>query len=83
MSLPMNQAALVEAVSKSGLAPDRLKAVGIELPPPEPPPPSRIMPFTPESELYRAIERRVAAFDLEALAKHAIAEGLERSRGRV
>jgi hypothetical protein len=81
--LPMNQAALVEAVSKSGLAPDRLKAVGIDLPPPEPAPPTAIVPFTPEGEIHRAIERRIAAFDFDGLAKRAIAEGLDRSRGRV
>jgi hypothetical protein len=81
--LPMNQAALVEAVSKSGLAPDRLKAVGIELRPPEPPPPTRLMPFTLESEMHNAIRRRIAAFDFEALAKQAIVAGIDRSRGRV
>ena len=81
--LPMNQAALVEAVSKSGIAPDRLKAVGIDLPPPEPPPPTRLMAFTPESEIHNAIRRRIAAFDFEALAQRAIADGLDRSRGRV
>ena len=31
--LPMNQAALVEAVSKSGIAPERLATLGIEVPP--------------------------------------------------
>ena len=82
--LPMNQAALVEAVSKSGIAPERLKAAGIELPPlPQPPPPSRLMPFTPESEIHNAIRRRIAAFDFEALAHRAIADGLDRSCGRV
>src|SRR5215831_16095547 len=33
--LPMNQAALVEAVSKSGVAPERLQTLGITLPQPE------------------------------------------------
>jgi len=30
--LPMNQAALVEAVSKSGIAPERLRPLGVALP---------------------------------------------------
>jgi hypothetical protein len=81
--LPMNQAALVEAVSKSGLAPERLQTLGIHVPQPEAVPPSPIMPFTPESELYQAIQRRIAAFDFESLAKRAIADGIDRSRGRV
>jgi hypothetical protein len=81
--LPMNQAALVEAVSKSGIVPEHLQTLGIELPQPEAAPASPIVPFTPESELYQAIQRRIAAFDFEALAKRAIGEGIERSRGRV
>jgi hypothetical protein len=79
--LPMNQAALVEAVSKSGLAPERLQTLGIEVPQPEAAPATPMLPFTPESELYRAINRRIAAFDFEALAKRAITEGIDRSRG--
>jgi hypothetical protein len=39
------------------------------------------MPFTPE-EIHSAI-RRIAAFDFEALAQRVIADGLDRSRGRV
>jgi hypothetical protein len=81
--LPMNQAALVEAVSKSGIAPERLQTLGIELPRPEPAPTSPVVPFTPESELYQAISRRIAAFDFEALAQRAISQGIDRSRGRV
>ncbi len=81
--LPMNQAALVEAVRKSGLAPERLQTLGIELPQREPAPASPIVPFTPESELYQAINRRIAAFDFEALAMRAVAAQLERAQGRV
>jgi hypothetical protein len=64
--LPMNQSALVEAVSKSAVKPEILSALGIQLPPPAcglaaaqlaP------VPFTPEAEIQRAIERRIAAFD--------------------
>jgi hypothetical protein len=81
--LPMNQAALVEAVSKSGIAPERLQTLGIMLPQPEAAPASPIVPFTPESELYQAIKRRIAAFDFEGLAQRAIEAGIDRSRGRV
>jgi hypothetical protein len=41
------------------------------------------VPFTPESELYRAIDRQIAAFDFSAVASRAIAAGIDRSRGRV
>jgi hypothetical protein len=81
--LPMNQSALVEAVSKSGVPADRLQALGIELPPADVAPAPPLVPFTPEAELYRAIERRIAAFDFEAAAQRAIAEGVDRARGRV
>ncbi len=70
--LPMNQAALVEAVSKSGIVPEHLQSLGIELPHPDVAPVSPFMPFTPESELYQAIQRRIAAFDFEALAMRAV-----------
>lgn len=81
--LPMNQAALVEVVSKSGVAPERLQTLGIELPSADAPPTPSVVSCTPESELYRAINRRIAAFDFEGLATRAIADGLERCRGRI
>src|SRR5205807_2196676 len=74
--LPMNQAALVEAVSKSGVGPEALAQLGVALP-------EAAVPFTPESEIRRSIERRIAAFDFEALARRAIADGIDRARGRV
>jgi hypothetical protein len=61
--LPINQNALVEAVSKSAVKPEALKQLGIELPQAEVAPTTPMVPFTPESELYRAINRRIAAFD--------------------
>jgi hypothetical protein len=82
--LPMNQSALVEAVSKSAVKPEILSALGIPTPraacgfaaaP--------VVAFTPEDELHRAIERRIAAFDFEAVANHAIAAGIDRACGRV
>jgi hypothetical protein len=72
--LPMNQAALVEAVSKSGLRPEALAPLGVTVP---------VVPFTSESEIRRNIERRIAGFDFEGLARRAIADGIDRARGRV
>ena len=73
--LPMNPAAVVEAVSKSAIKPETLKRFGIEVPPP--------IAFTPESELHKAIDRRISALDFEGLARRVIADGIERARGRV
>ncbi len=82
--LPMNQAALVEAVSKSGVRPEALAQLGVTLP--ATPAPAALLPsvpFTPESEMYHAINRGIAAFDFEGLARRAVADGLDRARGRV
>jgi hypothetical protein len=79
--LPMNQAALVEAVSKSGVDPEALAQLGVALPVVERAEP--IVPFTCESELQQAIERRIAAFDFEELARRSVADGVDRARGRV
>jgi hypothetical protein len=82
--LPMNQSALVEVVSKSAVRPEILQALGIA-----PPPPAcglaaeSVVPFTPAAEIQHAIKRRIAAFDFEAVANHAIAAGIDRARGRV
>jgi hypothetical protein len=81
--LPMNQAALVEAVSKSGIAPERLPTLGIELARTDEPATPPVVSCTPEGELYRAINRGIAAFEFEALAMRAVTEQLERARGRV
>jgi hypothetical protein len=84
--LPINQNALVEAVSKSAVKPAALTQLGIDIP--EPPacglaaPPVPIA-FTSEREIRQAIERRIEAFDFQALAKRAIADRLDRSRGRI
>jgi hypothetical protein len=39
--------------------------------------------FTPEWEINRAIERQIAAFDFEGVAKRAIANGIDRACGRI
>ncbi len=79
--LPANQDALVEAVSKGslGLAPETLKALGIDLLADE----SRILPFTPLEEIEKAVLRTVESLDFEALAARHVGERLERLRGRV
>jgi hypothetical protein len=81
--LPMNQAALVEAVSKSGVSAEALAPLGLALPAVVATPPAAVVPFTPESEIHRAVARRIAAFDFTGLARRAIADGIDRARGRV
>jgi hypothetical protein len=81
--LPCNQNALVEAVSKSGVSPAALRQLGLNPPPLPAPPAPAVIAFTPEGEIHRAIERRIAAFDFEALARRAVADGIDRARGRV
>jgi len=78
--LPCNQEALVEAVSKGQvhLPPpwrDELGLAGVAPPP--------AIAFTPEEEIHKAITRRIAAIDFEALARRAIEDGIDRARGRV
>jgi hypothetical protein len=82
--LPMNQAALVEAVSKSAVKPEILQALGINAPGPAcGMAADSVIPFTPEAEIHRAIERRIAAFDFEVVAMKAVATGIDQARGRV
>jgi hypothetical protein len=84
--LPINQNALVEAVSKSAVKSEALKQLGIDVPDP-PACASAVLPtpvaFTSEREICKAIERRIAGFDLEVVAKRAITDGVDRVRGRV
>jgi hypothetical protein len=82
--LPMNQSAPVEAVSKIAVKPEILQALGIAAPLRTCAATSlAAVRFTPESEIHGAIERRIAAFDFEAMACNAIADGIDRTRGRV
>jgi hypothetical protein len=88
VSLPANQDALVESVSKGAvhLSPDLLAALGLDsLPAPAPPPPAegRVIPFTPLAEVQRAVEYAVAAIDFPALAEKVAKEVWEQARGRV
>jgi hypothetical protein len=61
--LPMNPEALVEAVSKSGVAPETLQFVGAEMPAKPLAPPMSVIPTTPLYEIEKAIERATRGFD--------------------
>jgi hypothetical protein len=76
VSLPANQFALVEAVSKGqlALAEPLRRALGLDEHP---------VAFTPLGEIDRAVRRRVAALDLPGLVRAAVRAGLDRARGRI
>ena len=81
----MNQDALVERVSKgAGELPDDFLAAQSPnrslFAAPRPAPVPAAVPFTPLAEAAKAVERRLAAFDLAALFQKAIEEVDERSR---
>jgi hypothetical protein len=82
VSLPANQDALVEAVSKGAveLAPELRQVLGL----PEPPAPAtRALAFTPLEEVERAVRRQVEGLDLDAVVRRAVQDALDRARGRV
>ena len=72
--LPMNPEALVEAVSKSGVAPETLKFVGAEMPAKPPAPPIPVIPMTPLYEIEKAIERATRHVDVAAMVRSLVAE---------
>jgi hypothetical protein len=86
VSLPANQQALVESVSKGAveLSPGLAQALGLD-----PavlsaaPPPARVISFTPLSEVERAVADAVAAIDFPALAGRVAQEVWDKARGRV
>lgn len=83
VSLPANQEALVESVSKGSLdlAPEILQALGLD--PIPSPSVEKAIPFTPLEEVRRAVESAVAAIDFAALAEQATRAAWDRARGRV
>lgn len=74
--LPVNPECCVEAVAKGLATADDLKALGVE-------PPPRVVAFTREADVARAVRRRFAAIDPAALAERAVREAYDRLRGRV
>jgi hypothetical protein len=83
--LPVNQATLVEAVSKGAieLPGELLRAIGQEFNAIKPKPPAEpmIVAFTPLSEVHRAVERSVAAWDFSKLGEKCVREAVDRARG--
>jgi hypothetical protein len=78
VTLPANQDALVAAVSKGAveLPAELCRAVGLPAVPPA-------IPFTALDEVERAVRRQVERVDVEALARRALEDALDRARGRV
>jgi hypothetical protein len=78
VSLPANQHALVEAVSKGGieLAEPLRAALGLTRA-------EGAVGFTSEGEVARLISRRVGQLDLAAVVDRAVRTAVERARGRI
>src|SRR5262249_8628850 len=76
--LPAQQNAVVEAVSKGLRLPaDFRAAMGLQLPT------EAVVPFTPLSEVEKAVRRAIQALDLPGLVARAVRAGYDRARGRV
>jgi hypothetical protein len=82
VTLPANQNALVEAVSKGQveLPGELCAALGFERAAPAE---ERIVCFTPLEEVERAVRRSVERIDFDALVRRVIEDALDRARGRV
>jgi hypothetical protein len=76
VTLPANQHALVEAVAKGAVALDGplRQALGLER--------QEVVPFTPLEEVERAVRRQLAG-RLPVLVEQAVAQALDRARGRI
>jgi hypothetical protein len=82
--LPVNQDALVEAVSKGlPVSPAFLAQVGLEVSPAKPTAPAQVIPFTSTTEIARHVQRKLKEFNPDQLLQQALTEGMERARGRV
>jgi hypothetical protein len=80
--LPVQQEAVVEAVSKGiALPTDFLKALGVE-PPPVPALPE-VVPHVALTEIERAVARALGRLDPHALAEQTLQARLDQFRGRV
>ena len=74
---------LVEAVSKSGVAPETLKFVGAEMPPKPPAPPIPVIAMTPLYEIEKAIDRATRGIDAAAIVRSLVEDATGRLLGRV
>ncbi len=86
--IPANQDTLVEAVSKGlELAPDLLKAMGVDATlfrqPATHPGSPKAVPFTPLTEVEKAVSAAIKGVDFEEMAHKAAEAAWERARGRV
>src|SRR5262249_47537598 len=80
--LPAQQNAVVEEVSKT-LSPDYLRARGIKPKTLPPPPTLPDIPFTPLSEVEKALHRVLDEFDPWPLVERSVRLRFDRLRGRV
>jgi hypothetical protein len=82
VSLPANQDALVEAVSKGAveLPCEMRQVLGLA---DRPLPAAATIPFTPLEEVERALRRQLEGVDLDGLVRRAVEDALDRARGRV
>ena len=86
--LPVNQDALVEAVSKGAveLTDELARAMGLDaalFKAPRPVPSPSVVPFVTLAEAEAALERQVKAIDFDALTRNAVESAWEWARGRV
>jgi hypothetical protein len=88
--LPIQQNAIIESISKSGMkiSPELAKALKITMPTaqmqPEPPPPEfTFSRFTPIEEIGKAFTRKIESIDLTKVAEKAAQDALDRHRGRI
>jgi hypothetical protein len=84
-SMPCNQEAITEIVSKAGPLPSWVaKAIGYEPEKSDPVPPlPPSIPYTSWEEVERIIKSRMNSINFSALAEKAVAEALDRATGRV
>lgn len=75
--LPMNQEALVEAVSKSAIKGKMADRFKIETPA------TRIIPFTPFEEIEKAIKRSMSKIDIDAILTGATNDTIAKMTGRI
>jgi hypothetical protein len=79
---PCQQNAVVEDVAKT-LPADFLKALGVEIKSSPAPYRPDMIPFTTAEEIARCAGRVLRGLDFDALVRRAVAEGLDRRRGRI